>query len=153
MQTSDFDKQAAHRYFAADSFNKTWEFLEKQDRAASENLEMISTCHASLWHWLQFENHTDENISIAYWQLSRVYAVTNQPSNAFSFAMLCLKITQDKHLSPFCLAYAYEALARAASISNKPEEVATYVEQAKKIAESDLKGDEKQQLLDDLNTI
>ena len=35
MQTSDFDKQAAHRYFAADSFNKTWEFLEKQDRAAT----------------------------------------------------------------------------------------------------------------------
>ena len=67
--------------------------------------------------------------------------------------MLCLKVTQDNHLKPFCLAYAYEALARAASVANKPEEVETYKQQAKNIAESDLEGDEKQQLLDDLNTI
>jgi len=153
MQSPTFDIQQAHRYFAATSFNKTWDYLEKQDRSAAENLDMISTCHASHWHWTQIEEHTPENISIAYWQLSRVYAVTNQPSNALSFAMLCLKVTQDKHLRPFYLAYAYEALARAASVANKPEEVETYRQQAKKIAESDLEGEEKQQLLNDLNTI
>ncbi|KAA0139985.1 hypothetical protein FYZ48_08655 [Gimesia chilikensis] len=153
MQSPAFDPQQAHRHFAATCFNKTWDYLDKADRTAAENLAMISACHASHWHWAQYEEHTPENISIAYWQLARVYAVTNQPSNAFSYAMLCLKVTQDNHLKPFCLAYAYEALARAASVANKPEEVETYKQQAKNIAETDLEGDEKQQLLDDLNTI
>ncbi|QDV52518.1 hypothetical protein [Gimesia fumaroli] len=153
MPSPEFDIQAAHRYFAAACFNKTWEYLDKKDRTPAENLEMISTCHASYWHWTQFEGHTPQNISIAYWQLSRVYAITNQPSNALSFGTLCLNVTREGQLSPFYLAYAYEALARAASVANKPEEVASYLEQAKKIAETDLEGDEKQQLLTDLDTI
>ncbi|WP_339727298.1 hypothetical protein [uncultured Gimesia sp.] len=153
MQSPTFDVQAAHRHFAAACFNQTWNYLEKKDRTPAENLVMISTCHASLWHWTQFEKHTPENISVAYWQLSRVYAITNQPSNALSFGTLCLNMTREHQLSPFYLAYAYEALARAASVANKSEEVASFLEQAKKITETDLEGDEKQQLLTDLATI
>ena len=153
MQTPEFDVQTAHRYFAADCFNKTWGYLDKKDRTPSENLDMISTCHASYWHWTQCADHTPLNISVAYWQLSRVYAMTNQPKLALSFASLCLKISQTNELSPFNMAYAYEALARASSVANKPEEAATWLENAKKIAESDLETDEKQQLLTDLNTI
>jgi len=153
MQTPEFDLQTAHHFFAVDSFNKTSNFLEKKERSPEENLTMISTCHASYWHWTQFEDHTPLNISIAYWQLSRVYAVTNQPKLALSFATLCLKISQANVLSPFYRAYAYESLARASAVANRAEEAATWIEHAKKIAESDLEGDEKQQLLADLNTI
>tara|TARA_R110002095_G_scaffold142521_3_gene123484 strand:+ start:380 stop:841 length:462 start_codon:yes stop_codon:yes gene_type:complete len=153
MQTPEFDVQTAHRYFAADCFNKTWEYLRQAERTAAENLDMISTCQASFWHWKQFEGHTPLNISIAYWQLSRVYAVTSQPRLALSFATLCLKVSQKNQLSPFYMAYAYEALARASAVAEKQEEASTWREHAKKIAESELQGDEKQQLLEDLNTI
>lgn len=153
MESPAFDFQKAHRYFAAECFNQTWAYLEKEDRTPVENLKMISTCHSSHWHWTQYEAHTPENISIAYWQLSRVYAVANQPSNALSYATLCLNISRENQLKPFCMAYAYEALARAASVANKAEESETYLAQAKKIAETDLEGEEKQQLLADLDTI
>ncbi|MFK7777990.1 MAG: hypothetical protein QM501_07665 [Gimesia sp.] len=153
MQTPEFDVQTAHRFFASDCFNKTWNYLEKKDRTPTENLDMISTCRASYWHWTQVENHTPLNLSIAYWQLSRVYAVSNQPNLALSFASLCLKISQTNKLSPFYMAYAYEALARASSVANKPEETATWLEKANNVAESELETDEKQQLLTDLNTI
>ncbi|WP_298867134.1 hypothetical protein [uncultured Gimesia sp.] len=153
MPTPEFDIQSAHRYFAADCFNKTWDLLENKDRTPSENLEMISACQASFWHWTQYEGHTPLNISIAYWQLSRVYAMTNQPKLALSFASLCLKISQANELSPFYMAYAYESLARASAVANRPEEAATWLESAKNIAESELESDEKQQLLTDLNTI
>jgi len=153
MQTPEFDVQSAHRYFAANCFNKTWQFLENKDRTPAENLDMISACQASYWHWTQYEGHTPLNISIAYWQLSRVYAITNQPKLALSYASLCLKISQANELSPFYLAYAFEALARASAVANKPDETATWVEKAKIIAEAELESDEKQQLLTDLNTI
>ncbi len=153
MATPEFDMQTAHRFLAADCFNQTWNYLDKEDRTAAENLDMISACHASHWHWTQFKEHTPLNLSIAYWQLSRVYAETNQPNLALSYASLCLKISQSNELSPFYLAYAYEALARASSVANRPEEAATWLENAKKIAESELDTDEKQQLLTDLNTI
>ncbi|WP_299466546.1 hypothetical protein [uncultured Gimesia sp.] len=153
MQTPEFDVQTAHRFFAADCFNKTWDYLEKHERTPEENLAMISSSHASFWHWKQFEEHTPLNISIAYWQLSRVYAVTSQPRLALSFASLCLKVSQKNQLGPFYMAYAYEALARASAVADKPEEAATWLEHAKKIVESELEGDEKQQLQTDLNTI
>ncbi|QDU07858.1 hypothetical protein [Gimesia aquarii] len=153
MQPPAFDVQAAHHFFATDCFNQAWSYIEKEDRTSEENLLMISASHASYWHWTQFEEHTPINLSIAYWQLSRVYAITNQPSLAISYGTLCLKVSQMNHLSPFYIAYAYEALARATSAANKQDEVSTYLEQAKKIAESELEEDEKQQLLADLNTI
>lgn len=153
MQKPAFDDQAAHRHFAAACFNKAWDYIDQSDRTPEENLSMISASHASYWHWLQFEEHTPVNLSIAYWQLSRVYAITDQSIPALSYATLCLEVSRKNELSPFYIAYAYEALARATSIANKRDDVVTYLDQAKKIAETELEGDEKQQLLADLNTI
>ncbi len=153
MQEPTFDAQTAHRYFAATCFNQAWTSIEKRDRTPEENLSMISASHASYWHWLQYEEHTPHNLSIAYWQLSRVYAITNQSIPALGYATLCLEVSQKNQLGPFCIAYAYEALARSAFVANKPDDVAIYLKHAKKIAELELKGEEKQQLLADLNTI
>ena len=45
-----FDLQTAHRYFAPYCFNKTWEYIEKQDRSPEDDLVMLHTSLASLWH-------------------------------------------------------------------------------------------------------
>ena len=61
-----------HRGFAVSLFNRVWELLEKPDRSANDDIEMLNAAHASLYHWLQIGEA--KNFSIGEWQLSRVYA-------------------------------------------------------------------------------
>ena len=82
-----FEPAAAHRWFSADCFNRVWALLEKAGRTPAEDERMISLCHASLAHWRERMDCTTRNLSIGYWQLSRVYAVLGHtPSRPVSDA-------------------------------------------------------------------
>ncbi|MGJ8642343.1 MAG: hypothetical protein ACSHX9_02955 [Luteolibacter sp.] len=117
---------------------------------------MITTSHASLFHWLNREDCTPENLSIGLWQLARVYAVVNSPLEAMRNGKDCLEVSESNSLSPFYLAYAHEAVSRAALIGGDieialrhlrlSEEYAEEVEDQddKKLIESDLEGLHKQ---------
>lgn len=74
---------------------------------------MIHLCHTSFWNWTQVEDHTPQNISIGYWQLSRVYSVVGNGGQALYYADQCVKVSTEAELPPFFIAYAYEARARA----------------------------------------
>ena len=50
---------------------------------------------------------------LAYWQVSRIYALLGQADNARRYGELCLEVSQEPGVQPFYLAYAHEALARA----------------------------------------
>lgn len=100
-----------HRKLSADSFNRTWELLDKEKRSQEEDERMISFAHASLAHWRMREDCTDQNLSIGYWQISRVYAVLGDGENAKRYGELCLAVSGKE--PPFYLGYAHEALARA----------------------------------------
>ncbi|WP_395741367.1 hypothetical protein [Prosthecobacter sp.] len=69
------DSASLHRAFSADCFNRTWQLLEKPDRTAEDDEQMLLLAMASLWHWTQREDCTLRHRSIGYWQVSRVYAV------------------------------------------------------------------------------
>jgi hypothetical protein len=109
-----FDLAAAHRWFSADYFNRVWALLEKADRTAEDNERMISLCHASLAHWQDRPDCTAQNLSIGWWQLSRVHAVLGQGELAMHTALHCLDASHDE--PPFFLGYAHEAIARAAKL-------------------------------------
>ena len=73
VDTPNFDIQQSHRHFSAHCFNKTWEYMEKDgNRSTEENLSMLHTAIASLWHWTQRDDVRPENLSVGYWQVSRV---------------------------------------------------------------------------------
>lgn len=112
-----FDPAAAHRWFSADCFNRVWTLLEKPDRTPDECERMISLAHASLAHWRERTDCTTRNLSIGYWQLSRVYAVLNQPAPARHYGELCLAVSAEE--APFFLGYAHEALARASRLAGE----------------------------------
>ena len=78
---------------------------------------MVHTVHASRYHWGRVGKPL--NLSIAEWQLSRVYSVLRRAEPALYYARRCLAISRQARLEPFYLGYAYEALARASSISRK----------------------------------
>lgn len=150
--TPNFDIQQAHKYFSADCFNKTWDMMEKDGgRSKEENMEMLHTAIASLWHWRQREDVLPENLSVGYWQVSRVSCLIKQPNNARRYGQLSLE--HAKHLPPFFKGYAYETLARAEMISNKRYIMLTHLDKARELL-AQIEDEENRKLLaDDLDTI
>src|SRR5262245_27264138 len=102
------DRSAAHRQFSSECFNKSWELIDRAVRSATDDEQMLLASLASLWHWTQRADCTDQNLSIGYWQVSRVYSHLGQADNARRFGELSLQ--RSGKLPPFFLAYAHEAL-------------------------------------------
>ncbi|MEP7137385.1 MAG: hypothetical protein ABI904_20870 [Chloroflexota bacterium] len=152
MDTLSFDIQEAHKYFSANCFNKTWDAIDKDgERSSEENLSMLHTAIASLWHWTQRQDVQPEQLSVGYWQVSRVYNLIDQPHNAKTYGMLALKYAQG--LKPFYKGYAYETLARAEMILNSRFIMNVHLEKAREALEQIENEEEKQLLLKDLETI
>lgn len=153
MKKKTFDTSEAHRYFSAGCFNKAWEFIDKKKRTSAENNEMIATSFASLWHWMQRPDCKQVNFSIAYWQLSRVFALANEPINALKYAKLCLAVSKGKKIEPFYLAYAYEALARAEMKAKNKTKMKQNLKKALMLSEKIGNEEYRGWLLRDLKTI
>jgi tetratricopeptide (TPR) repeat protein len=109
--STDAQREVDHKGIASQCFNAVWELLEQSDRSLEENETMIHLSHTSFWHWTQVPDHTAANISVGYWQLSRVYAAAGRYASAEEFGVRCLQ--KSTSLEPFYLGYAHEALARA----------------------------------------
>ena len=153
MTDPAFDIAKAHQYFSADCFNRTWGFIDKADRTPEEAEQMLLLALASLWHWTQREDRTDQNLSVGYWLVSRAQALCGRGEEARRYGQLALEAAQQGDADAFTSGYAYEALARAASISGTSDKMGEYLLLARKAA--DQVGDEesKSWLLDDLKTI
>ena len=152
LDTLNFDILEAHKFFSADCFNKTWDYIDKDGmRSNEENMSMLHTAIASLWHWSQRPDVQPEHLSVGYWQVSRVYNLIDQPHNAKMYGMLSLKYAQG--LKPFYKGYAYETLARAEMILNNRFIMNVHLDRAREILEHIEDEAEKQLLLKDLETI
>jgi hypothetical protein len=149
----EFDLAAAHQYFSADCFNKTWDYIDKPVRTTREGDAMLHLSLASLWHWTQREDCTDTNLSIGYWQVSRVFALLQQADNARHYGELCLEASQKKGVQPFYLGYAYEALARAEQVAGNLDKMENFLVQAHQTAALISDAEEKKMLVQDLATI
>ena len=82
MSDDSFDQQTAHRRFAALCFNEAWNLIDKAERTAEDDRQLVRLVHASHWHWTQIDGATAENFSIGYWQAARVYALLGEAENA-----------------------------------------------------------------------
>jgi len=149
----EFDEQAAHRHFSAECFNAVWGLLEKAARTPEEDEEMLRLAFASYWHWTRRKDVTAENLSVSYWQLSRVNAVLRRADEARRYGRLCLELCRKENVAPFYLGYAYEALARAESTAGESVKMSEHLREARKAAERVTDEDSKKMLLADLETI
>ncbi len=128
MTKEELNTQAIHKYFSADCFNAAWDLIDKKDRSELDNQQMLLRSYASLYHWTNRDDCTEQNLSIGFWQLSRVHALLNNPQEAFSAAERCLSYSLN--LEPFYLGYAYEALARSKKIAGEAAQFANYMKMA-----------------------
>lgn len=149
----NFDLAEAHRYFAVSCFNRTWELINRPDRTTAEDEEMIRLSLASLWHWTQHPDCTATNRAIGCWQVARVYTLAGQLENAGRYGHLALEASLEEGVEPVYQGYAYEALARAEAAAGAREQSAAYLELAHQAAARTTDPEDRQQLLDDLDTV
>jgi hypothetical protein len=147
----EFDVTAAHRYFSADCFNRVWALLDNPERTPREEQEMVELCLASVWHWTKREDCTDTNMSIGYWQASRVYATIGLANEARRYGELCLAASRGPDVLPFFLGYAHEALGRAELVAGNADRAREHLAESRRIAEGLPNPDAKKQLLADLD--
>jgi hypothetical protein len=146
-----FDLQSAHKYFSAHCFNAAWDLIDKFPRTPEEDMTMLQRSLASLWHWTQREDAKPQNLSVSYWQVSRVYALLGQAENALAYGAVSLKLAEG--LEPFYGGFAYEALARAEMVAGNEGKMNEYLEKARALAEQVEDEEDKRMLIGDLETI
>ena len=145
---ADLDLVAAHKYFSAWCFNHAWDLMEKPDRTEAEIRLMEALSHASIFHWISRPDCTDQNLSTGYWQASRIQALIGNAHQANLYAQTCLGYSAE--LEPFYLGYAYEALARAASLMNNQAAFVGYLDRAESLAQQVTDKQDRQLLAADL---
>jgi hypothetical protein len=113
------------RRLAATLFNHVWDLMEKPDRSAADDDEMLHGAHASRYHW----GVVGEPVHRARgeWQCSRVYTVLGRFEPALHHAGRCLALAVQNGLGPFDLGAAHEALARSYRIVGDTAKVAEHV--------------------------
>jgi len=143
--------RAQHRKIGADLFNYTWSLLDRKDRTEQDDEEMLHVAHASRYHW----GHagTALNTSIGDWQLSRVYSTLGRAEPALHHARRALEATRRNRFGKFYLAYAYEGLARAASVAGDRRTRDRSLREARRIGAQLRVRDERRMLSEDLASI
>jgi hypothetical protein len=151
MTKVDVDLPAAHIHFSAWCFNQAWNLIEKSDRTEADDRLMVAMSQASIFHWLSRPDCTDRNLSIGYWQASRIQALLGNAAEAKRHAQTCLGYSAA--LEPFYLGYAYEALARAAGLAKDSSARANYLSRAEAMAAQVSKAADRQLLMADLKQL
>lgn len=148
------DETLDHRAIGIDLFNRTWDLMGKQDRTVEEDDAMLHMAHASAHHWrAEGTGATAENLARSEWQVSRVYTVLGRGEPAGYHARRCLEICQANGIGDWDLAFAYEALARAASVAGDLPAARSWVEQARRAAGDIAEDEDRDAVLADLATI
>jgi hypothetical protein len=140
-----------HKNFAINLFNLTWSLLDKKDRTREEDDKMIHAAHASRYHW--GEIGTPLEFERGEWQISRVYSVLKRSEPALFHAKRCLDICKENNIGDFDIAFAYEAMARALSITGDKAECQKHLQLATEAGEKIEKKEDKDYFLSELKTI
>lgn len=140
-----------HKKFAVELFNQTWDLIEKTERSQADVDRMINAAHASRYHW-EFAGE-GVNIARGEWLISRVYALLGRNEPCLYHARRCLEITLENDLKDFDLAFAYEAMARAAHIMANEVESAKYIILAEQAGKEIKKPDDQKYFFSELQSI
>ena len=149
----ELDLSTAHEFFSVHCFNGAWSLMDRADRTEDDNERLVGLAHASYWHWAERADCTKKNLAIAYWLLSRVYALVGRAQPALYYASLSLKAGKAARVSPYLLGSAHEAMARAAHLAGDDATFSAESRKAREIAQALEKVEERKMLLADIDSI
>jgi hypothetical protein len=139
------------RQVAVDLFNHVWTLLELTPRTPQQDAEMLHAAHASCHHWMRVG--APVNAVRGEWQVSRVYAVLGRGEPALFHARRCLDLATLHGIGDWDLAYAHEAVSRAAAVAGDEDEARRSAGLARRAAEAVADPDDLEHLLEDLATL
>lgn len=113
---------------AIKAFNETWEYIEKKDRTAEDNLKMIEFAYESKYNWSLVGNHL--HFVRSDWQVSRVYAEAKLLKASLYYSTKCLEDTLKQGFKGFDLFFAYEANVRVYHLLKEFEKRDIFVQKA-----------------------
>lgn len=151
---------ATHRRLAVNLFNRTWELIDlgsggaaadASGRTPEQTDEMIHAAHASRWHWAQVGG--PKEVAIGEWQCSHVHALAGHADAARYHALRNLKICREHGIGDFVLAFAHEALARAAAVAGDAGACAVHLAHAREAGEQIAEGDDREWFFACLETV
>ncbi|MFW9950659.1 MAG: hypothetical protein ACFFKA_11125 [Candidatus Thorarchaeota archaeon] len=145
-----------HEKIAKQTFNKTWDYLDKKERTEEDVVNMIHTVHASRYHWgILVANGKGGPINLqrGEWIISRVYTVLERNEAALYHAEKCLELTEKNKISDFDLVFAYEAMARSSALLKNKKKFEKYNDLAIKAGEKIKKKDDKDYFFGELNGV
>lgn len=148
---SDPTPPEVHRKLAADLFNLVWTLLEKPVRTRDEDDTMLHAAHASRYHWDKVGGPV--NLARGEWQIARVYSVLERTEPTLHHARRCLEICLTHSIEGFDLAYAFEAMARAAALSGDSGDRDHYLSLAREQAARVTDGEHRALLDSDLTSV
>jgi len=108
-----FTEAEAHKWFAIELNKQVWTLLESKHRSRQDDDRMVWAAYASQYHWSVVG--TPIHHARGCWLISRVHAVLGDGQAALAHAEKSLAACESHGFGDFDLAYAYEAMARAAA--------------------------------------
>jgi DNA-binding transcriptional MerR regulator len=139
------------RGLAVDLFNHVWTLLERTDRSALEDDEMLHAAHASRYHWGEVGEAV--NLARGEWQCSRVYSVLGRAEPALWHANRCLALCEEHGIADWDVAFAHEAVARALRAAGDHPGADAAVARARQAAVAIAEDEDRELLLSDLATV
>ncbi len=141
----------AHKKLAGETFNLTWDLMDRKDRSPADDDLMVHAAHTSRFHWGKVG--TEVNLERGDWQISRVYALLGKGTEALHYARSCLDTCIRNEIGDFDLAFALEAMARAHALLDEWEDSERYFEHATTAAGTIAKDDDREYFLSELGTV
>lgn len=131
-----FDIEKAHRWFAIEANNGTWDLLEKADRTREDDRNLVHIAHTSAFHWVKVGNET--NVARAACMVANAHAAVGDGHAALRHGKHCVELTEahpDK-MTDWDLAFAYDALARATKVAGETKKAADLKTKARELGDA-----------------
>lgn len=145
--------QQHHREFSCAAHNQAMDILYSESQTPKEILSLMELTHTAHWHWMQREDKTLQNISVALWALSRAYSANGYAERALEYAIESLKTIENENLLPSYYGYCNEALARAYILVGDQTAALDHYNKALEFSEQIPTPQAKEWLLDQINQI
>lgn len=130
MKTPAFDLKQAHRWFAVECNNRTWDLIEKADRTADETDAMLHAAHASCHHWLQIGGPLEH--ARACTLLATAYHRARLSEWGMHFAQQAIAALDEPGITPtpFDRACAHGAMAANCLLADRSQDAARHASAA-----------------------
>lgn len=146
--TPPFDVNKAHRWFAIELNNTSWDLLESPDELSADDKErLVHQAHASVYHWMHAGNVANrsrgENL------LAYAYSHVGLGEAAVRHARRCVELVEanQAETEDWDLAFAYDCFARATAVSGDLETAETLKQRARELGDQ-IAGEEDKKMFD-----